>query len=99
MATVDHKSGLSPNEREFLQDCGFVGRLNDSYRVYRHRIKHKIHPTLTDAILILEYAHEIELSEIIASTCKDDLLKLQDLITEYLKVTENSNPKTPNTNR
>lgn len=87
-------AGLSKNEREFIQDLGEVGRLNDSFRVYKHRIKHKIHPTLTDAILILKYAYNVELLDYLKNDCKEDLLTLHDLVTELLTkpVTENGNP-------
>ena len=82
----NHKAGLSPNEREFIQDFGEVGRLNDSFRLYKHRIKHKIHPTLTDAILILKYSNNVDLLEFVKTDCREDLIILFDLLAKLLTV-------------
>lgn len=91
MAT--HTAGLSKNEREKLQDLGEVGRLDDSFRVYKHRIKNKIHPTLTDCILLIKYSKNMDLREYLKTECKEDLLTLMDEITSILTegVSINSN--------
>ncbi|GAI92765.1 unnamed protein product, partial [marine sediment metagenome] len=46
---------------------------------------------LNDAIIMLSYAHEVDLSKFIVSDCKKDLIKLKELIDAYLNVTKISN--------
>lgn len=93
------KAGLSRNERHFLQDEGDVGDLDDDWRVWRSRVKNKIQPTITDTILILKHANNVDLKDYLLQHCTEDIGELYRLCRDLLgeKITEFCNAITPPT--
>ena len=88
MATAKGTSGLSPTEREILQAEGDtdVGQDGNNFLKYRNKIKNKVHPTLTDGILLLKHCSgAIDIEDFILLHCKDDLVSLNKLTGQLLE--------------
>jgi len=90
---VNEKSGLSPKERSIVQDNGYtgIGQENDNFKVWKHRIKNKIRPTINDTLLLLKNRVWIEHENYISENCKNDLLEIRDLINEIYPLNNETN--------
>lgn len=78
-------SGLSRRMRQILQDNGDYGEGQEHYYVWLNRIKKRIPPTLTDAMLILKFHKSLDLKPFLDQTCKDDLIAIHMLSGDLLK--------------